>query len=45
MAEWCGEEQLFQFARDAEGALGEEGVRRPKGDGCWVDALDIAKRA
>ena len=43
MAEWCAEEQLFHFARDAEGALGEKGVRRPKGDGKWLDALKIVK--
>lgn len=43
MAEWGEEEELFHFARDAEGTLGEEGVRRPKGDGRWLDALDIAK--
>jgi hypothetical protein len=43
MAEWCKEEQLFSFARDAEGVLGSEGVRRPKPEGAWVDALDIAR--
>ena len=44
MAEWANEEQLLGFGRQAEGCLGEEGVRRPKGDGRWVDALEISQR-
>lgn len=39
MAEWGDEEQLFGFARDSEGVLGEKGVRRPEGPGQLVDVL------
>jgi hypothetical protein len=42
MSQWGEEDQLFAFGRDAEGVL-EEGVRRPKGEGQWVDALAFAK--
>ena len=43
MAEWGAEEQLLNFARDAEGALDAKGVRRPSREGCWVDVLSLAQ--
>ena len=39
MTEWGAEERLIEWAREGEGLLGEEGVRRPGGEGRWVDVL------
>jgi Asp-tRNA(Asn)/Glu-tRNA(Gln) amidotransferase A subunit family amidase len=41
MGEWGSEEQLLQFGKDGEGILGEEGARRPTGNGIWVDVLAL----
>ncbi len=41
MGEWGAEEQLLQFGKDGEGILGEAGVRRPTGQGNWVDVLSL----
>lgn len=43
MADWGMEEQLLEFGREAVGVLGEEGVRRPKPSGQWVDVLSETK--
>jgi Asp-tRNA(Asn)/Glu-tRNA(Gln) amidotransferase A subunit family amidase len=42
MGEWGSEEQLLQFGKDGEGILGEEGVRRLRGKGKWVDVTGLA---
>ena len=39
MADWGMEEQLLEFGREAQGVLGEEGVRRSKPEAQWVDVL------
>ena len=39
MGEWGSEEQLLTFAKEGEGLLGEEGLRRPAQEGAWVDTL------
>jgi len=45
MGEWGSEEQLLAWGRESESILGEDGVRRPKGSGNWVDVIaDIEKR-
>lgn len=44
LGEWGSEEQLIRFAERHEGLLGEAGVRRPTGDGNWVDVLSKAKK-
>jgi len=45
MGEWGSEEQLLAFGKEGESLLGGEGLRRPKGDGDWVDVLADAKPA
>ena len=43
MAEWGAEEELLEFGREVTGALGEEGVQRPKPREQWVDVPSNAR--
>jgi hypothetical protein len=44
MADWGMEEQLLAAAKEVEGVLGGEPVRRPRSDGQWLDVLSDAKK-
>jgi hypothetical protein len=44
MANWGMEEQLLAAAKEVEGALGDEGVRRPHPSGQWLDVLSDARK-
>ncbi|RMZ78362.1 hypothetical protein DV738_g3847, partial [Chaetothyriales sp. CBS 135597] len=39
MGEWGAEEQLLAFGREGENLVGADGVRKPQGEGSWVNVL------
>ena len=44
MSEWGLEEELLAFGRQCEELLGEEGLKRSKVEGQWLDVLENAAK-
>lgn len=45
MGHWGSEEQLLRFSQKHHRFMGREGIRRPTGQGIWVDVIDGAKKS
>ncbi|RMD42565.1 hypothetical protein DV735_g2549, partial [Chaetothyriales sp. CBS 134920] len=43
MGEWGSEEQLLAFGREGENLVGSDGIRKPQGEGSWINVLTTSK--
>ncbi|RMZ90204.1 hypothetical protein DV736_g2571, partial [Chaetothyriales sp. CBS 134916] len=43
LGEWGAEEQLLAFGREGENLVGTDGIRKPQGEGSWVNVLTTSE--